>query len=87
VTHDILHPRPDVLAATLSDAVFAGQPRLGRSRIGAGCYGDPDVVFAATHPSQGLRDLVTTLGRLTGAYPDAPPVIGLELAEFRRTFT
>jgi predicted AAA+ superfamily ATPase len=42
-------------------------------------YGDLDLFFAATHPSEGLRDLlVTALGPLTGIRPDAPPVIRLE---------
>jgi predicted AAA+ superfamily ATPase len=74
--------------APLSDAVFAAS--LDKVVAGAApdVYGDPDVFFAATHPSQGLRDLlVTALGRLTGARPDAPPVIRLEFAEFRRTLT
>lgn len=82
VTRDIFTtctPRPDVLAGVLSDAIFAASLDEVVGGTAPDVYGDADTFFAATHPSEGLRDLLTTaLGRLTGGRPDAPPVIRLE---------
>ena len=82
MTHDIFRactPRSDVLAGALSDAVFAASLDEVVAGTAPAVYGDPDLFFAATHPSEGLRELlVIALSRLTGARPDAPPVIRLE---------
>lgn len=72
-------PRRDVLDGVLSDAVFAASLDEVVGGTAPDVYGDADTFFAATHASDGLRELLTTaLGRLTGARPDAPPVIRLE---------
>ena len=82
MTHDIFTactPRIDVLTGALSDAVFAASLDEVVAGTAPAVYGDPHVFFAATHPSEGLRELlVIALSRLTGARPDAPPVIRLE---------
>ena len=66
-------PRPDVLDGVLSDAVFAASLDDVVTGTSPAVYGDPELFFAATHPSEGLRDLlVTALGRLTGVRPLAP---------------
>jgi hypothetical protein len=82
VTTDIFSscsPRRDVLDGVLSDAIFAASLDDVVTGTAPDVYRDADTFFAATHPSEGLRDLlVTALGRLTGARPDAPPVIRLE---------
>lgn len=82
MTSDIFQacaPRLDVLEGVLSDAIFAASLDEVVGGTAPDVYGDADTFFAATHPSEGLRDLLTTaLGRLTGGRPDAPPVIRLE---------
>jgi hypothetical protein len=77
--YDSAEPRQDVLAGTLSDAIFAASLDEVVAGTAPAQYGDPEVFFAATHPSAGLKTLLAeVLGRLSGAQPDAPPVIRLE---------
>lgn len=72
-------PREDVLAGTISDAVFAANLDDVVSGAAPDAYGNASNFFAATHPSSGLRTLLgEALGRLTGSKPDASPVIRLE---------
>lgn len=72
--------RADVAGGgTLSDAVFAASLDEVVAGTAPGAYADPDVFFPATHPSAGLKTLLSEVfGRLSGARPDAPPVIRLE---------
>lgn len=71
--------RDDVREGTISDAVFAASLEDVVTGVAPAAYGDPDVFFATSHPSSGLRTLLqTVLGRLTGARPDASPILRLE---------
>ena len=62
-------PRSDVLTGGLSDNHFAAQlDQVVRNPTAYPVYGDPTEFFALTHPTAGLRDLLTrTFGRLSGA--------------------
>jgi hypothetical protein len=72
-------PRRDVREGILSDAIFAASLDEVVGGTAPDVYGKGDSFFGATHPSEGLRDLLTTaLGRLTGGRADAPPIIRLE---------
>lgn len=76
---DVLTPRPEVLEGTLSDAVFAASLEDVLAGVGPEIYRDPVRFFAATHPSDGLKaTLDESLGRATGARPDASPLLRLE---------
>lgn len=61
-------PRPDVLAGGLTDAHFAAQlDQVVRAPVKYPVYGDPTEFFAVTHPTDGLKRLLTsTFGRLSG---------------------
>ena len=70
--YDLVEPRADVLAGTLSDAVFAASLEEVVAGTAPAAYGDPAAFFAATYPSGGLRSLLEeVLGRLGGGRP--PP--------------
>lgn len=72
-------PRADVLAGTLTDAIFAASLDEVVAECAPKAYGDPATFFAATHPSAGLRSLLNeALGQVSGRKPDAVPVIRLE---------
>lgn len=62
-------PRKDVLSGGLSDEHFAADlDHIVRDPASYPVYGDPEEFFALTHPTKGLRDLLTrTFGRLSGA--------------------
>jgi predicted AAA+ superfamily ATPase len=62
-------PRKDVLSGSLSDEHFAADlDHIVRDPDSYPVYGKPDEFFALTHPTKGLRDLLTrTFGRLSGA--------------------
>jgi len=71
--------RRDVREGVLADAVFAASLDEVAAGTAPAAYGDPGVFFSATHPSAGLKTLLTEVfGRLSGVRPDAPPVIRLE---------
>jgi len=77
--YDVIEPRRDVLTGTLSDAVFAASLDEVVAGTAPGVYGNPETFFAGTHPSAGLKTLLSEVfGRLSGVEPDAPPVIRLE---------
>lgn len=72
-------PRDDVLAGTLSDAIFAASLQEVVAGTAPDAYGQPEAFFAATHPTGGLKTVLDeTLGRLGGGKADAAPVIRLE---------
>jgi predicted AAA+ superfamily ATPase len=62
-------PRSDVLSGSLSDEHFAADlDHIVRDPSSYPVYGDPEEFFALTHPTKGLRDLLTrTFGRVSGA--------------------
>lgn len=61
-------PRDDVLRGGLTDAHFAAQlDSVVRNPAKYPVYGDPTSFFAVTHPTDGLKRLLTsTFGRLSG---------------------
>ncbi len=77
--HDVVEPRPDVLAGTLTDAVFAASLDEVVTGTAPEAYGNPAEFFATTYPSAGLRGLLDeVLGRIGGGRPDGAPVVRLE---------
>lgn len=76
---DLAEPRPDVLAGTLTDAVFAASLDEVLAGTAPAAYGDPQAFFESTYPSAGLRSMLDeALGRAGGGRPDGAPVIRLE---------
>ena len=76
---DLAEPRADVLAGTLTDAVFAASLDEVVAETAPTAYGDAPTFFDATYPSAGLRSLLDeALGRAGGGRPDGAPVIRLE---------
>lgn len=61
-------PRPDVLGGHLADNHFAAQlDQVVRSPASYPVYGDPEQFFSLTHPTAGLKRLLSrTFGRLSG---------------------
>ncbi|MDQ6613330.1 MAG: DUF499 domain-containing protein [Actinomycetota bacterium] len=77
--YDVVEPRPDVLAGSLTDAVFAASLDEVVAGTAPDAYGKPADFFAATYPSAGLRSLLDeVLGRIGGGRPDGAPVVRLE---------
>jgi hypothetical protein len=77
--HEVVEPRRDVLAGTLTDAVFAASLDEVMAGTAPDAYGKPADFFAATYPSAGLRSLLDeVLGRIGGGRPDGAPVVRLE---------
>lgn len=77
--YDVVQPRPDVLAGTLTDAVFAASLDEVVAGTAPDVYGTPADFFASTYPSAGLRSLLDeTLGRIGGGRPDGAPIVRLE---------
>ncbi len=70
---DACTPRDDVLAGGLADNHFAAQlDKIVRDPASYPVYGDPDRFFELTHPTSGLKTLISrTFGRLAGAHGDA----------------
>lgn len=70
---DACTPREDVLAGGLADNHFAAQlDKIVRDPASYPVYGDPDRFFELTHPTSGLKTLISrTFGRLVGARGDA----------------
>ena len=62
-------PRADVLEGQLSDLMFAANlDKIVREPESYPVYGDPEQFFAITHPTVGLKRLMSrTFGRLSGA--------------------
>ena len=62
-------PRKDVLEGQLSDLMFAANlDKIVRDPESYPVYGDPEQFFAITHPTVGLKRLLSrTFGRLSGA--------------------
>lgn len=62
-------PRKDVLAGALSDEHFAADlDHIVRDPASYPVYGNAEDFFALTHPTKGLRDLLSrTFGRISGA--------------------
>ena len=76
---DAATPRADVLSGELRDEVFAAQLEEVVAGRGERVYADPDVFFANTFPTNGLRALLSqALGRVAGR--SAAPIIRLETA-------
>jgi hypothetical protein len=72
-------PRDDVLSGTLTEAQFAASLDEVVAGSAPTAYGDPEMFFASTYPSDGLRSLLDeVLGRVGGARPDGAPVVRLE---------
>jgi predicted AAA+ superfamily ATPase len=61
-------PRKDVLSGSLTDEHFAADlDDIVRDPASYPVYGNPDEFFALTHPTKGLRDLLSrTFARLSG---------------------
>ncbi|MGH9157993.1 MAG: DUF499 domain-containing protein, partial [Acidimicrobiales bacterium] len=77
--YEAVEPRPDVLAGTLADAVFAASLDEVVAGTAPNAYARPAAFFAATYPSTGLRSLLDeVLGRVGGGRPDGAPVVRLE---------
>ena len=66
-------PRDDVLSGGLADNHFAAQlDKIVRDPASYPVYGDPERFFELTHPTSGLKTLISrAFGRLTGAKGDA----------------
>ena len=76
---DAAQPRADVLSGELRDEVFAAQLEEVVAGRGERVYADPDVFFANTFPTNGLRGLLSeALGRVAGR--SSAPIIRLETA-------
>jgi hypothetical protein len=76
---DLADPRGDVLEGALNEAVFAASLEEVVQGTAPAVYGTPEVFFANTYPSAGLRTLLDeALGRVSGKAPDRSPVIRLE---------
>lgn len=89
MTHNTLHPiwsydacvpRPEVLDGMLTDSDLAlSLPAV----IGGSAkppYNDPRTFFAATHMTQNMKHILEYIfGRLSGARPDANPIIVLDV--------
>lgn len=77
--YESVKPRADVLAGTLTEAVFAASLEEVVAGTAPAAYGDPGTFFAGTYPSGGLKSLLgEALGRLGGGKPDGASVIRLE---------
>lgn len=73
-----ISPRRDVLEGELTEARFAASLEEVVAGTAPAAYGTPDVFFASTYPSGGLKSLLNeAMGRLTGGRPGAS-VIRLE---------
>ncbi len=71
---DAMTPRDEVLAGTLTDAVFAASLDDVVEETGPKVYRDAAAFFSATYPSAGLRALLNeSLGRAGGPSPRARP--------------
>lgn len=70
---DACTPREDVLAGGLADNHFAAQlDKIVRDPASYPVYGDPDRFFELTHPTSGLKTLISrAFGRLAGSRGDA----------------
>lgn len=70
---DACVPRDDVLAGGLADNHFAAQlDKIVRDPSSYPVYGDAERFFELTHPTSGLKALISrTFGRLAGARGDA----------------
>jgi hypothetical protein len=72
-------PRADVLAGTLTDAMFAASLEEVVAETAPGTYGDADAFFTSTYPSGGMKTLLNeALGRLGGSRPDSASIVRLE---------
>jgi len=72
-------PRDEVLKGELREQQFAASLTRVLRGDADDVYGDPDVFFANTYPTSGLKSLLREgLGRLSGASPNSAPVIRLE---------
>ncbi|MGH9156712.1 MAG: hypothetical protein ACRD1K_12950 [Acidimicrobiales bacterium] len=77
--YEAVQPRPDVLAGTLADAVFAASLDEVVAGTAPDDYARPAAFFAATYPSTRLRSLLDEVpGRVGGGRPDGAPVVRLE---------
>ncbi len=76
---DSCMPKTDVLTGSIDDAVFAADLYAVYSGRAPPIYGDAQVFFDNTYPTEGLKELLSEVfGRLSGAKPDASSVIKLE---------
>jgi hypothetical protein len=74
-----ISPRRDVLEGELTEARFAASLEEVVAGTAPEAYGAPNVFFASTYPSGGLKSLLNeALGRVTASRPDAASVIRLE---------
>jgi predicted AAA+ superfamily ATPase len=71
-------PRAEILSGELSLDLFAAKLRLVVDRIAPSVYQDPNIFFANTFPTDGLKTLIKEVfGRLVGGSIGSP-VIRLE---------
>ncbi len=75
----LCRPRDDVLHGELRDDIFAARLQQVVAGQADPIYQDPRRFFENTYPTSGLKSLLTeALGRLTGARPQANPILRLE---------
>ncbi len=74
-------PRDDILADDLRLDIFAARLKDVIDEEADARYGDADLFFENTYPTQGLRTLIReSLGRLTGSDPGKNALVRLETA-------
>ena len=72
-------PRDEVLRGELKDEIFAARLAHVVSGSAEDVYGNPELCMENTYPTSGLKELLQeALGRLSGAKPNASPIIRLE---------
>lgn len=75
----LCRPRPDILQEDVREDQFAAQIYQVYQEDADPIYQDPRRFFENTYPTTGLRTLLAeALGRLTGARPNANPILRLE---------
>ncbi|MCD6328571.1 ATP-binding protein [bacterium] len=76
---DCCEPRDEVLRGELKDEIFAARLADVVSGKAEDVYGDATQYFENTYPTSGLKELLQeAIGRLSGARPNASPIIRLE---------
>ena len=76
---DLCQPRPDVLAGRVADADFAADLASVIAGTASAAYADPARLFANTHPTGGLRDLLANVcARLSGSGGEAATIFRLD---------
>ncbi len=76
---DGCEPRDEVLRGELKDEIFAARLADVVSGVAEDVYGNPTQYFENTYPTSGLKELLhQAMGRLSGTFPNASPIMRLE---------